>query len=104
MRVFPPYSVPPKPLDRHGKRSGGSRANRRLARTLAAFPIALAALLLVAAAASAAGTATVTATGLTEPSRAIVAPDGSVWVSDGAGFCKTSATDPPSGAQGTLTP
>ena len=104
MRVFPLSSVPPKPLVRHGKRTTQPRAARRIARTLATLPIALASLLIVAAAASAAGTATVTATGLTEPSGAIVDPENHVWVSDGSGFCETTATDPPSAGPGTITP
>jgi len=100
MRVFPLHSVPPKPLVRHGKRT---RQHLRVA--LAAFPIFLVAALSTAAAASAAGTqATVVATGLTEPSGAIVDPDGDIWVSDGSGFCETSAIDGVSGSPGTLNP
>ena len=64
--------------------------------------VVLIALFILAAAASAAGTATVAATGLTEPSGAIVDPDGHIWVSDGSGFCETTATDGASGTPGTL--
>jgi len=100
MRVFPLHSVPPKPLVRHGKRT---RQHLRVA--LAAFPIVLVAALSTAGAASAAGTqATVVATGLTEPSGAIVDPDGDIWVSDGSGFCETSAIDGVSTSPGTLNP
>jgi len=64
--------------------------------------VVLIALFILAAAASAAGTATVAATGLTEPSGAIVDPDGHIWVSDGSGFCETTATDGASETRGTL--
>jgi hypothetical protein len=96
MRVFPLTSVPPKPLARHGKRSSiHPRAARRVARTLAAFPLALLLLLGGAGAAlAAAPPAAVVATGLTEPAGVIVDPDGHAWVADGAGgLCKvTDAT------------
>src|SRR5262249_43908317 len=45
--------------------------------------------------------ATVIATGLTEPSGAIVDPEGTIWVSDGNGFCRTTAVDG-SGTPGVL--
>ena len=68
MRVFPHFSVPPKPLVRHGKRT---RPHLRVA--LAAFPIVLLAALSTAGAAAAAGPpAAIVATGLTEPGGVIV--------------------------------
>lgn len=104
MRVFPLTSAPPKPLVRFGRRSSHHHGGRRRTlRTLATLPILLL-LLLAGASAALAAPATVIGTGLTEPGGAIVAPDGHVWVSDGgSGFCATTATDPPSGAIGTLT-
>jgi hypothetical protein len=102
MRAFPITSEPPKPLDRFGRRSSRDHgARRRILRSLATLPIALI-LILAGASAALAAQATVVATGLTEPSGAIVDPDGHIWVSDGSGFCETTATDPASGSPGTL--
>jgi hypothetical protein len=93
MRVFPLTSVLPEPLDRHGKRTSLElRVTRRTARTLATLPIVLI-VLLAGASAALAAQATVVANGLTEPSGAIVDPEGHIWVSDGNGFCETTAMD-----------
>jgi hypothetical protein len=104
MRAYPLTSEPPKPLVRHGKRTSSQpRAARRIARTLATLPIVMF-LLLAAASAALAGTqGTVVATGLTEPSGAVVDPDGDIWVSDGSGFCETTAIDGVAGSPGALT-
>jgi hypothetical protein len=102
MRAYPLTSVPPKPLVRFGRRSSHSQgAKRRSLRALATLPIVFI-LVLVGASAAFAAQATVVATGLTEPSGAIVDPDGHIWVSDGSGFCETTATDGASGTPGTL--
>jgi len=97
MRVFPHFSVPPKPLVRHGKRT---RPHLRVA--LAAFPIVLLAALSTAGAAFAAGPpAAIVATGLTEPGGVIVDPLGHPWVTDAGGLCRV--TDPSAAGPGTVT-
>ena len=79
--------VPPTPFaGPRAVRSRGARLTLRLLAVLAAACLAV----MLGEDAALAGTGTLVATGLTESPGAIVAPDGSVWVSDVNGLCRVT--------------